>query len=215
MGSYCVLTLFVFLVDGVFGDASGFNSVSVMEGRPVTLNTGVTKQKRDKMLWFFNDTLIALISGEPSTSCLYDGEDGRFRDRLEVDFKTVSLTIRDIRSEHAGRYEAYFIQSKSSGTSQSLNRNSKCDRTKITRKMSNIGDTIKTLIVSVSSSRSAPHKTNDKSDKKKKEQESDRIPDSGLFAGVAAGVVVAVLLVCVAAAVGVIYYRHLRSRNEL
>ncbi|XDV23955.1 hypothetical protein PO909_028286 [Leuciscus waleckii] len=98
------------------------------------------------MLWYFNDILIAQINGEAGKSCLYDGEDGRFRDRLEVDYKTGSLTITNIRSEHAGRYEANFIQSKSSGTSESLNRNSKCDSTKIIRKMSNIGDTIKIFI---------------------------------------------------------------------
>ncbi|XDV23961.1 hypothetical protein PO909_028288, partial [Leuciscus waleckii] len=99
MGCYRVLTLFVFLVDGVLGDASELNLVS-MEGKSVPLNTGVNKQKRDKMLWYFNDILIAQINGEAGKSCLYDGEDGRFRDRLEVDYETGSLTITNIRSEH-------------------------------------------------------------------------------------------------------------------
>jgi len=134
---------------GVFGDSSGLNSVSVMEGGSVVLHTSVTKQQCDKMLWYFNDTRIAQINGQVDTSCLYDGEDGRFRDRVKVDYETGSLIITNIRSEHAGRYEAELIQSKSSGTSISLNRTSKCDSTKITRKMSNIGDTIKTFIVSV------------------------------------------------------------------
>uniref|UniRef100_A0A8C2CFH7 Immunoglobulin domain-containing protein n=1 Tax=Cyprinus carpio TaxID=7962 RepID=A0A8C2CFH7_CYPCA len=119
----------------------------LMEGHNVTLSTGVTKQQRDKMLWYFNDTLIALINGDPSKSCLYYGEGEIFRDRLDVDYETGSLIITDITTQHAGRYEANFIQSKSTGTSQSLNRNSKCDGTKITRKMSNIGETIKTLSV--------------------------------------------------------------------
>jgi len=134
----------------VFGDASGLNSVSVNEGESVFLNTGVIKQQHDNLLWYFNDTRIALINGHPNTSCLYDGEDGRFRGRVEVDKETGSLTITNIRSEHAGLYEAVIIRRESSGTSTSLNRNSKCDSTKITRKMSNIGDSIKTFIVSVS-----------------------------------------------------------------
>ncbi|XP_077081565.1 uncharacterized protein LOC143735306 [Siphateles boraxobius] len=210
MGSYRLLTLFVFLVNGVVGDASGLTLLSVMEGRSVSLNTGVTKQQRDKMLWYFNNTLIALINGEPSTSCLYDGEDGRFRDRVVVDYSTGSLNITDIRSEHAGRYEANFIQSKSSGTSQSLNRNSKCDSTKITRKMSNIGDTIKTFIVSVSStSLSAPDKTNDESYETEKGRESDR---SSVLMPVSVAVMGAVT-VLMSVAVGVVYYRRRSSTN--
>jgi len=42
---------------------------------------------------------------------------------------------------------------------------------------------------------------------------SSSVPGSGLLAGVVAGVSVALLLVCVAAAVGVIYYRRRSSRN--
>ncbi|XP_051763504.1 uncharacterized protein LOC127519873 [Ctenopharyngodon idella] len=210
MGGYFVLTLFVFLVDGVVGDTSGLNLVSVMEGNSVTLNTGVTKQQRDKMLWYFNDTLIALINGEASKSCLYDGEGGRFRDRLEVDYETGSLTITNISPEHAGRYEANFIQSKSSGTSHSLNRNSKCDSTKI-RKMSNIGDTIKTFILSVSASLSVPDKTDDELYKIGKEQERDRSLPSNLIVGIAVAVV---LLVCVAlVTAGVIYYHRRSSKH--
>uniref|UniRef100_A0A672L1M4 Immunoglobulin subtype domain-containing protein n=1 Tax=Sinocyclocheilus grahami TaxID=75366 RepID=A0A672L1M4_SINGR len=135
------------LSSGVVGD--DVVTMSVMEGDSVALYSGVTKQQRDKMLWYINDTLIALINGEPSKSCVYYGEGEIFRDRLEVDYATGSLTIKNIRPEHTGRYEANFIQSKSSGTSQSLNRNRKCDGTKIIKKMSNIGDSVKTFSVSV------------------------------------------------------------------
>ncbi|KAK7136668.1 hypothetical protein R3I93_016878 [Phoxinus phoxinus] len=160
------------------------------------------------MLWYFNDTLIALINGEARTSCLYDGEGGRFRDIVEVDYQTGSLIIRDITTEHAGRYEANFIQSRSSGTSESLNRNSKCDSTKIIRKMSNIGDTIK--IVSASVSNKSKTMGNWKESEKK---------CSGLSSFIVAGIVVAVLLVSVltaaAVGVGVIYYRHRSSRKDV
>ncbi|XP_067252769.1 uncharacterized protein [Chanodichthys erythropterus] len=208
MGRYIVLTLFVFLVDGVVGDTSGISLVSVTEGDSVTLNTGVTKQQRDKMLWYFNDTLIALINGEASKSCLYDGEGGRFSGRLNVDYETGSLTITNTRPEHAGRFEANFIQSKSSGTSHSLNRNSKCDSTKITRKMSNIGDTIKTFSLSVSAS--VPDKTDEEWYKMGKDQECDRSLPSGLMVGIAVAVVV---LVCVSVTAGVIYCLRRRSKH--
>ncbi|XDV24087.1 hypothetical protein PO909_028356 [Leuciscus waleckii] len=123
-----------------------------MEGNYVTLHTGVTIQQYEELLWYFNDILIAQINGESSESCLYDGEDGRFRDRLEVDYETGSLTITNIRFEHAGHYEAENIRIDSSGKRQSLlNRNPKCDSTKITWKISStLDDTIKTFSVTVS-----------------------------------------------------------------
>ncbi|XP_026054431.1 uncharacterized protein LOC113040303 [Carassius auratus] len=210
MGGYLVLTLFVFLVDGLVADTSGLNLLSVMEGHNVTLSTGVTKQQRDKMLWYFNNTLIALINGDPSKSCLYYGEGGIFRDRLKVDYETGSLIITDITSQHAGRYEANFIQSKSTGTSQSLNRNSKCDGTKITRKMSNIGEAIKTLSVSVTASLSGTDKPNKVSYNEDKEQEHESSVSLGLIAGICVGV----LLLATAAVLGVIYYHCRRSSKE-
>uniref|UniRef100_A0A8C1LEX3 SLAM family member 9-like n=1 Tax=Cyprinus carpio TaxID=7962 RepID=A0A8C1LEX3_CYPCA len=119
-----------------------------MEGDSVTLNTDIIKKEHDKLLWYFEDTRIALINGHPNTSCLYDGEDGRFRDRLKVDYETGSLIITDITTEHTGRYEAEIIRSESSGKRQSLNRNRKCDSTKITKKISiSHDDTTKTFHV--------------------------------------------------------------------
>uniref|UniRef100_A0A673LCN2 Uncharacterized LOC107709401 n=2 Tax=Sinocyclocheilus rhinocerous TaxID=307959 RepID=A0A673LCN2_9TELE len=174
-----------------------------MEGVSVTLKSDVTKQGRDKMLWYFNDTLIALINGDPTKSCLYDGEGGVFRGILKVDFETGSLTITNIRPEHTGRFEANFIKSKSSGTSQSLNRNGKCDSTKVIKKMINIGDTVKTFSVSISESDNV---------EKKQERERDSGLSSGLIAGTCAGVGGVLLLV--AAVLGVIYYRHRSSKME-
>ncbi|XDV24132.1 hypothetical protein PO909_028389 [Leuciscus waleckii] len=205
MGRWFVLTLCV-LLDGVFGDEV---SVSVMEGDSVTLKTGVTKQQRDKMLWYFEDTRIALINGHHNTSCLYDGEDGRFRDRLDVDYETGSLTIRDIRSEHAGRYEAELIRSESSGKRQSLNRNRKCDSTKITRKISSThDDTIKIFSVTVSASLSDQDETT--AEPRLEKQEFNL--NSGVFPAVITGISAAVLLL-VSAVAGVIYYLHRSSRK--
>lgn len=202
MEVFVLFTLFVFVVEVV----AGLNLVSVNEGDPVTLKSDVTKQGRDKMLWYFNDTLIALINGDPSKSCLYDGEGEIFRGRLEVDFETGSLSITNIRPEHTGRYEANFIKSKSTGTSQSLNRNGKCDSRKIIKKMINIGDTVKTFSVSISESYNV---------EKKQESEQDAVLSSGLIAGICVGAGVgAVLLLLAAAVLAVIHYRHWSSKME-
>ncbi len=130
----------------VFGDA--VEEKSVKEGENVTLFTDV-KQPNETMQWYFNDTLIALINGEASKSCLYDGEGGIFRGRLKVDYETGSLTITNITTEHTGCYEANIIRGNSTGKRVYLNRTSKCDSTKINKKSSNNGDTMKTFNVNM------------------------------------------------------------------
>ncbi|XP_051763488.1 natural killer cell receptor 2B4-like [Ctenopharyngodon idella] len=86
---------------GVFGD-----SVSVMEGDSVTLNSDVTEiHKDDEILWKFgaeNSLIAEIIGGSFSTSVV---PDGRFRDRLKLDDQTGSLTITNITTEHAGVYQ--------------------------------------------------------------------------------------------------------------
>ncbi|KAI2646548.1 60 kDa chaperonin [Labeo rohita] len=168
--------------------------MSMMEGDSVTLYSDVTKQQHDKMLWYFNNTLIVLISGEPSKSCVYYGEGWMFRDRLKVDYATGSLTIKNIRPKHSGRYEANFIQNKSSGTSQSLNQTSKCDGTKIIRKMVNISNTIKTFSVSVTAHLSGPDKISKKSYLMGKVKECEKRLSLNLIAGICAGVGVVLLM---------------------
>ncbi|XP_016409581.1 SLAM family member 5-like [Sinocyclocheilus rhinocerous] len=87
---------------GVFGE-----SVSVMEGDSVTLNTDVTEiLEDDDILWKFGaeNSLIAEISREKQIFSTYDVPDG-FRDRLKLDNQTGSLTITDITTEHAGLYK--------------------------------------------------------------------------------------------------------------
>ncbi|XP_067271499.1 uncharacterized protein [Pseudorasbora parva] len=83
----------------------GGNKLSAMEGTSVTLESGVSNIHRDDVIMWrceHEDTVIAKISNGNSTT--FDGTDGRFRDTLELDYKTGSLTIRNIRIKHAGLY---------------------------------------------------------------------------------------------------------------
>ncbi|XP_067272585.1 SLAM family member 5-like [Pseudorasbora parva] len=95
---------------GVFAaETNEIQSVSVMEGDSVTLNSDLTKiHEDDDILWKFGaeKSLIAKISKEKKISSTYDDvPDGRFRDRLKLDHQTGSLTITDISNEHAGLYK--------------------------------------------------------------------------------------------------------------
>ncbi|XP_050956419.1 natural killer cell receptor 2B4-like isoform X2 [Labeo rohita] len=83
---------------GVFGE-----SVSVMEGDSVTLNTDVPEiHEDDDILWKFGaeKSLIAQIKREKQIF-----PDVRFRDKLKLNRQTGSLTITIITTQHAGLYE--------------------------------------------------------------------------------------------------------------
>ncbi|KAF4097483.1 hypothetical protein G5714_021491 [Onychostoma macrolepis] len=99
-------------VYGVIGDTDEVKSVSVMEGDSVSLNTGVSEvQRNDLILWMFNvnnsETLIAQIHRQ---NIYIDDSVVRFRDRLQMDSQTGSLTIRNIRTEHSGLYKLQIIK---------------------------------------------------------------------------------------------------------
>ncbi|XP_056304033.1 T-cell surface antigen CD2-like [Danio aesculapii] len=100
--------LWKILVSGVFGE-----SVSVTEGDLVTLHTDVFV-KDDQIVWTFGaeKAEIANIKIMRQIFSMFDGPDGRFRDRLKVDNQTGSLIIPNIRSEHAGDYEVTISGSK-------------------------------------------------------------------------------------------------------
>ncbi|XP_048038378.1 uncharacterized protein LOC125263394 isoform X2 [Megalobrama amblycephala] len=90
--------------------------VSVMEGDSVTLNTGVQTNQQERIKWYFNDTLIALISGDLSYICTdvqcNEGTE-RFRGRLKLDHQTGSLTIMNITNTDSGEYTLKIISSSS------------------------------------------------------------------------------------------------------
>ena len=97
----------------MFGD-----SVSVMEGDSVTLNSDLTEiHEDDDILWKYGaeNSSIAKISSENRVFSTYDDVlDGRFRDRLKLDYQTGSLTITNTRTEHTGVYQLEISGAKES-----------------------------------------------------------------------------------------------------
>ncbi len=81
-------------------------SVSVMEGDSVSLNSDVTEIHEDEdILWKYGAEKIAEISKAAEIFSISDVSDERFRDRLKLDNQTGSLTITNITTQHAGVYE--------------------------------------------------------------------------------------------------------------
>ncbi|XP_043078757.1 hemicentin-1-like isoform X2 [Puntigrus tetrazona] len=93
---------------GVFG-VHALESVSVLEGDSVSLDSGLTKiTDEDLITWKFGaeNTLIAKIDVMVGSATVYDHVlDERFRDRLKVDHQTGSLTITNISTLHTGEYQ--------------------------------------------------------------------------------------------------------------
>uniref|UniRef100_A0A8C1XZZ2 Uncharacterized protein n=1 Tax=Cyprinus carpio TaxID=7962 RepID=A0A8C1XZZ2_CYPCA len=100
-----LLLLFVLLVDGVSGAET---DISVIEGDPVTLNTGLTEIiNDDTTLWKFGPkgSLISQIARKNNFTSFFVTDDERFRGRLQVDQITGSLTIRNTRIRLSGQYQ--------------------------------------------------------------------------------------------------------------
>ncbi len=98
----------------MFGDTDTVKSVSVKEGDSVSLKINVTEtQTGDMIEWKFRTNRILLATIKGNTSKIFDGPDGRFRDRLKLDHQTGSLTITNTRTTDSGLYEAEISRSSS------------------------------------------------------------------------------------------------------
>ncbi|XP_016108474.1 uncharacterized protein [Sinocyclocheilus grahami] len=116
MKNLLICLLIYYVASGVGSDGV---SASVMEGDSVTLNTDVKTSQQEEVVWYFNDTRIAQISGDLSDICTdvqcNEGTE-RFRERLELDHQTGSLTIMNIRTTDSGLYRLVIISSSNSNS---------------------------------------------------------------------------------------------------
>ncbi|XP_056304374.1 uncharacterized protein LOC130216499 isoform X2 [Danio aesculapii] len=83
------------------------------QGKNTTLNVNAELQRDDLILWMFGDedNLIAQVNGE-TTETTFTEADERFRDKLLLDKKTGSLTVRNITSQHSGAYKLHIVSSR-------------------------------------------------------------------------------------------------------
>uniref|UniRef100_A0A8C2EMJ0 Ig-like domain-containing protein n=1 Tax=Cyprinus carpio TaxID=7962 RepID=A0A8C2EMJ0_CYPCA len=104
-----------------FPGVDALMSVSVVEGDSVTLESGVTEIQTDDLIaWTFGRpaTLIARINKENVIFSTSDGPAGRFRDRLQLDHQTGSLTITNTRTTDSGLYNVTIKRTKTQTTNR-------------------------------------------------------------------------------------------------
>ncbi|KTG36007.1 hypothetical protein cypCar_00043815, partial [Cyprinus carpio] len=97
--------------------------ITVLEGESVYLEPARKIKKDDVIQWLFGDeeqqTLIAEIKGETGEILTRDDvADGIFRDILQLNKTTGSLTIKNMRTEHSGVYNVQIRSS--SGVSEQI-----------------------------------------------------------------------------------------------
>ncbi|XP_048036014.1 uncharacterized protein LOC125261504 [Megalobrama amblycephala] len=109
-------TIFNVTVSGVSAaEHYKMKTISGIRGEYVILDPD--EGLNDAMMWYFNDTIIANITGDASKICTdvqCEHGDGRFRDRLIVDHQTGSLTITNIRTTDSGLYRLQIIYNSNS-----------------------------------------------------------------------------------------------------
>ncbi|XP_051550715.1 uncharacterized protein LOC127438845 [Myxocyprinus asiaticus] len=110
-----VICLCLWRLIAVFGE---MKSVSVMEGESVTVHTDITEiQGNYEILWMFGPQEIIVASiNKRDTHFInidyFDYDDVRFKDRLQVNNETGSLTVTNITTEHSGLYQLVSFRKK-------------------------------------------------------------------------------------------------------
>ncbi|XP_073699508.1 uncharacterized protein [Garra rufa] len=103
-------TFIINVLDAPDAELGNRKTISAMEGKSVTLDPDVIKNANDVMMWYFNDTFIAEMTGDQSRICPDDLCREKFKDRLTIDHQTGSLTIMNIRSTDTGVYKVLIIR---------------------------------------------------------------------------------------------------------
>ncbi|KAI2647166.1 T-lymphocyte surface antigen Ly-9 [Labeo rohita] len=102
--------------DSVFADTDGPNSVSVMEGDSVTINSGlIAIQSDDVIEWRFDGNRIAKIpSTDSSVISVWISPDEAFLNRLQLNNQTGDLKITNIKTTNSGQYTLQIRRSSGS-----------------------------------------------------------------------------------------------------
>ncbi|ROI15254.1 hypothetical protein DPX16_1407 [Anabarilius grahami] len=106
-------SIFNVTVRGVSADEQyKMKTISVIRGEYVILDPD--EELKGEMMWYFNDNIIAKITGDPNKSCIdVQYEDERYRGRLMVS-QTGSLIITDTRIKDSGVYRLLVINNSNS-----------------------------------------------------------------------------------------------------
>lgn len=113
------LYMFNFCLENDFFPDAGLDQmkkIKVKQGETVTLKTGVTDIQRDDLLrWKYVEStvtdsttsfsVIAVCDKRTSRVSVYDGPDGRFQDRLQLDHHTGNLTIKNTEVKDSGNFK--------------------------------------------------------------------------------------------------------------
>lgn len=88
----------------------GTETVSVIEGDSVTLHTGFTEiLTDDHVLWIWLNSSVCIAEIIKQAISFPDGSE-IFRNRLQLDYKTGSLTITNITATQNGLYELLIVR---------------------------------------------------------------------------------------------------------
>ncbi|XP_048037417.1 uncharacterized protein LOC125262634 [Megalobrama amblycephala] len=106
-------SVFKVTVRGVSADEEyKMKTISVIRGEYVILDPD--EDLKDEMMWYFNDNIIAKITGDPNKTCIdVQFEEERFRGRLTVS-QTGSLIITNTKIKDSGVYRLLVINNSNS-----------------------------------------------------------------------------------------------------
>ncbi|XP_057197409.1 muscle M-line assembly protein unc-89-like [Triplophysa rosa] len=109
MNTISLLFIISLFINGVFGD----EVMTVMEGHSVTLHTDLTDMKRViKIIWRVEEedsqrSLVTIADNETiEVNYYYNNINDSYIDRLQVYVQTGDLTIKNMRVNHTGLYQA-------------------------------------------------------------------------------------------------------------
>ncbi|KAG1941107.1 SLAM family member 6-like [Pimephales promelas] len=108
-----IFILFLIPAQDAFGASSDAdNTISVMEGDSVSLHISVSAIERDEqILWRFGPENSRIAEIYKQKTPTYDSNE-LFKDRLEMNNQTGSLTIKNIRIKHSGLYRVTLISNR-------------------------------------------------------------------------------------------------------